>query len=293
MKTAAVIPVGAGRRENLLACLFSIRAAVHQPDVIVVVCDGEVGIEDQDLAGCYIVRPKKHEPGREQPRNRGVRAVQEIDTLGADPFTHVWFLDSDILVADDCYAAYLHAMMANPTDRVLVGPYEWLPTGVRETHPEMKNDGRWASFEEHAPDEVITEDLSAGLACFGGNLIWPIEDFVRIGGFWDALYHGRCEDGELGLRAVACGIGISLVAGARGYHLDHPVNHELKLERNERDVPMLNARHPWVQGEGLFVVEEDGKRFNAACSCGWTGNTAEVWAHRASCKDGRYEANSA
>jgi hypothetical protein len=101
--------------------------------------------------------------------------------------------------------------------------------------------------------------LNVGLACFSGNLIWPLLDFKRIGGFWNELHHGRCEDGELGLRAVAQGIPISYASLARGWHLDHPTDVAEKMRRNARDVPMLNERHPWVAGHDVFVVEEDGR----------------------------------
>lgn len=65
--------------------------------------------------------------------------------------------------------------------------------------------------------------------------------------------------------------------------MDHPRNFNWITAANARDVPMLNARHPWVEGEDLFVVEEDGKRFNSRCSCGWEGNTALIWQHQAEC----------
>lgn len=299
MKTAVVIPVGPGREENLRACLASIDALEpNKPEFIVVVLDGEMDIQLDRPEGMrrvgemavptYTYRAEKHEPGKEQPRNLGVRLIEDINRKNGMlrqgyPVTHVWFLDSDIVVAPNALNEYEMAMDLDLTERVLVGPYEWLPEGVREPQPDLHNDMRWPSFRENLASKVFTEDLSAGLACFSGNLVWPLAEFTRIGGFWDELHHGRCEDGELGLRAVACGIPISMVGGARGWHLHHPENMPLKLERNERDVPMLNQRHPWVEGEGLFVVEEDGKRFNVRCECGWEGNTAEIWQHKAEC----------
>lgn len=345
MRTAIVIPVGAGRLENLTECLRSISAMSKQPDFVVLVGDGPEATADAEVAldrvrqselKIEIEEIPKHEPGMEQPRNRGVRKVQEINRRNAMlrqgyPITHVWFLDSDILIAPDALERYEEA----GDGRILVGPYDWLSGGVRAPMPELKNDPRWVSFDGHEPDQVCVNDLSAGLACFSGNLVWPLHEFVRIGGFWNELHHGRCEDGELGLRAVACGVPISFVRGARGWHLDHPINIELTLERNSRDVPMLNERHPWVEGrcscahpedhhfrddekdgvvgidgdeaslprsgkcsvvgcgcegfkrEDLLVVEEDGKRFNVRCACGWEGNTAEIWDHQANCVTAR------
>lgn len=273
-------------------CLAAIEAQTVSPALLVLVMDGP----DASAAGAVVgdvptvmVQAPKHEPGMEQPRNRGVREVERIDA-GIDT---VWFLDSDIIVTPDALGHYVEAM--GSASRILVGPYDWLPPGVREPLPDLHNDPRLASFDTIGPQEVLINDLSAGLACFGGNLVWPIDEFVRIGGFWEELHHGRNEDGELGLRAVACGIPISYVGGARGWHLWHGGDPAPTPEWtawaqgiNSIDVPKLNARHPWKElgegGEELFMVDEDGKRFNVRCSCGWSGNTAEIWGHRASCE---------
>lgn len=296
MEIAAVIPVGEGRLENLTCCLTSLAKMEQTPPLIVLVGDGPEGTQVAEHAldrvrehGMYIeiVEAPKHEPGLDQPRNRGVRRIQEINTRNAMlrqgiPVTHAWFIDTDLIFDAGAFTALRQALDADP-NRVLVAPYEWMPPGAREPLPELHNDPRTQSFAERPVEEVRVEDISAGLACFSGNLVWPIEEFVRIGGFWNELHHGRCEDGELGLRAVACGIGISFVAAARAWHISHPINYELTIARNERDVPMINERHPWVEGESLFVVEEDGKRFNIRCPCGWEGNTAEIWNHQAGC----------
>lgn len=285
METAVVIPVGGGRLNNLLYVLDTIAAQTVQPRGVILVCDGEEAWIKSRLPfrlPTAVMLSDKHEPGKDQPRNRGVRMVEELaqqrdEFKGIDS---VWFLDTDVIVDPGALAAYEHAMELDPTPRVLIGPYEWLPPKVRKPVRDIYNDPRWESFNRHGPGEVVREDLSAGLANFSGNLIWPISEFQRVGGFWNELHHGRCEDGELGLRAVAMGVPMSFVREARGWHLEHPRNIRWIEETNAIDVPKLNERHPWVQGEGLFVVEEDGKRFNARCKvCGHEMNTAEIWAH--------------
>lgn len=287
-----VIPVGPGRRNNLIEVLRSLAGQnTSLIEQVVLVCDGE----DAEVSAAEMqhhlegrsgaipvasVLIEKHHPGAEQPRNIGVRLLRHI----APDLTHVWFCDSDVILGEDAASEFASALRKD-AGRILVGPYEWLPPHVREPLPNLYNDPRWPSFRAHGPDETRTNDLSAGLACFSGNLIWPISEFERVGGFWSEIHHGRCEDGELGLRAVAMGVPIAFVPKARGWHLEHDRNMDWIAQANARDVPMLNARHPWVEGEGLFVVEEDGKRFNCACqiaTCDWTGNTAEIWAHQSS-----------
>lgn len=306
MHAAAVIPVGEGRLENLTRCLRSLSAMpmLEAPDAIIMVGDGEAATREAEqaldaarnwpLPYIEVLGAPKHEPGMDHPRNRGVRRVQEINQRNAMlrvgyPMRYVWFLDSDLIVDPKAFYAYKCAAYEGG-ERIFVGPYDFMPQGQVEPMPDYRQDMRWVSFEEHDPDEILENDLSAGLACFSGNLVWPLDEFVRVGGFWQELHHGRCEDGELGLRAVACGVPISFVRDARAWHVWHGGDPEPTAEWfnwavgvNQIDVPKIDARHPWLQGEGVFVVEEDGKRFNVRCKCGWEGNTAEIWNHKAAC----------
>jgi hypothetical protein len=175
----------------------------------------------------------------------------------------------------------------------MIGPYDWLPKNGGG-YPDLRNDQRWDSFDEHGPEEVFQlgrdgRDLRGmvgfGLACFSGNLVWPIEEFRQVGGFHPEMHHGRCEDGELGLRAVSQGIAVSMVRKARGWHLWHQVNEEWVLETNKVDVPIINRLHPWVENEGLVMTAKDGIRFDFRCEkCGARKNTGEYWIHYASCK---------
>lgn len=290
MKLGICIPATQGREHNLQLVLSSIRKQGHYPETPIVVVDDGGGLGMSELAwGVTIIRTPKHEPGMEQPRNIGVR---HLATLGV---THVWFLDSDVVIKEGAYDEIM-AALRHDSDRILVAPYDWLeahlrPTLNRASWPpfwsaalRVRNDPRWEMFHHTlSPDQLYNADLSAGLACFSGNLVWPVDRFEHVGGFWSEIHHGRCEDGELGLRAVAMEVPISLVAEARGFHLWHPVHPTIAQERNARDVPMLNARHPWVEAGGLVVVERDGKRFDQRCPCGELVNTGDYWNHAKGC----------
>lgn len=315
VNVAIVIPVGAGRRENLEAVLRCVTAQTTPPAALVIVEDGDaldgkrikIGETEEQLmfwrSRTLHIKIDKHKPGDEQPRNLGVRALSTrngaarsiFEKFGyeqlADP-THVWFLDSDVMVEPDCLEEILIAYAEGPEERIMVCPYDWLPIGERpepgsdfplRLH-ELENDPRWPSFHQYQPKDVLRGDLAAGLACFSGNLVWPLEEFARVGGFWAELHHGRCEDGELGLRAVAMDVPISFAPLARGWHLAHPVDMNLAMTRNERDVPMLNARHPWVEGSDVFMVDRDGKAFDVRCrGCGEMVPTIGWWLHAREC----------
>lgn len=302
MKVAVVIPVGPGRLENLEIVLASLRLQSREPDLLVLVEDGpDAGVEswlqahpDPDRLLQWftlVVNRDKHQPGMEQPRNVGVRMARELD----HGITHVWFVDSDVVMATDALAELERVALSQPEPAIVVAPYDWLPPGARppapaedlpewlQTATAVRNDPRWEMFSR-AEGRLYREDLSAGLACFSGNLLWPVDAFRRIGGFWSEIHHGRCEDGELGLRAVAMGVPIALAPGARGFHLWHPVNTQLAIERNARDVPMLNARHPWVEQGAVFLVDRDGAAFDVRCSgCGELVPTIGWWDHAPAC----------
>lgn len=328
---AVVMPIGPGRRENVDAAISALNAQEYRPKLLVLVCDGEDAWLNPSTVftsmPSRILHLPKHHPGGEQPRNAGVREVDKMRHEFEEMYgsiSHIWFLDSDIITQPDCLARYVEEMERGGQEGVYIGPYDWLPPGTREIDLDLRNDpdgvappGRWGLFEEHEPGTRYVEDLSKGLACFSGNLVWQIDDFICVGGFWNDLHHGRCEDGELGIRAVAMGIPIGVAVGARGWHLHHDRNFPWIIAANERDVPMLNERHPWMErrctcrhenvqhglvGEeylgpcsqcdcqgfnpSVFMVEEDGKRFDCACprGCGWTGNTALIWTHITECE---------
>lgn len=292
-EVVGVMPCGPGREENVVAAVEALRTQSVAYAGLVIVEDGEALPGPVHVEGLDVVQvrtPNKHEPGLEQPRNIGTRLAREF--WPDERPTHVHFIDSDVVLAERALEELLAALAQGPEDRIVVAPYEWLPAhslrppGAEfwDYAPDVRNDPRWAMFRASPPEKVYREDLSAGLACFSGNLLWPISEFVRVGGFWNDLHHGRCEDGELGLRAVAMNVGISFAALARGYHLGHAVDHALVAARNERDVPMLNERHPWVTEGGVFMVDRDGKAFDVRCpGCGLEVATIEWWAHAESC----------
>jgi GT2 family glycosyltransferase len=272
-----VIPVGKGRDENVRDCLTYLLRN-HAVQAVMLVLDGEdvptPQVPPTDLP-VYVLPTIKHRPGMEQPRNLGVRHLVHKHP----DITHVWFLDSDILVLPDCADHYAFtAFSENALDAVLIGPYDWMPAGRREPMPDLETDWRWAMFREKALRRNVA-DLGVALGNFSGNLVWPVEAFMRVGGFHPQLHHGRCEDGELGLRAAAAQVPMVLVPGARGWHMAHDVNHQLVMDRNARDVPLLNQWHPWVEGMGLIVTHEDGARFDFVCECGEQMNTLLMWEH--------------
>lgn len=297
VKLGVVVTTCAGREENLRRTISYLAATDPRPDILVVVFDGVEPVTDlaETEFKQVLVKIVKHAPGQEQPRNVGVRHLRE----SLPDATHVWFLDSDLVFRSDILLEFERAysqdpitqiiapdrrQVSGPSDlhRVLLGPYDWLAPEVYEPVESSHNDIRWPSFKEHGPSVALVHDLGAALGCFGGNLVWPIDEFQDVGGFHPQLSHGRVEDGELGLRAAAAGVPMSLVADARAWHVAHNVNSQWCLATNRREVPLLNSWHPWVEERGLILTESDGARFDFRCTepdCGLIMNAHDHWLH--------------
>lgn len=265
-----VVPTIEARLDNLEKVLYSLIREDHSSYVsdIVVVCDGwniSQPLVDHDKIKYITIL--KHEPGQEQPRNVGVRHLTNCD--------YVWFLDSDCVVSESAYNAYISAIKTFPQADIFIGSYN--PTSLEQ-------DPRTPWFQEQNLDPHVY-DLSYALACFGGNLVWKIDSFKEVGGFHPDLHMGRCEDGELGLRAASLGKMMVPVKDASVYHIPHSSDLRSKTIKNERDVNLIHEWHGWVEHEGLRVVDKDGKRFDRICPlCGTQVNTGEWWDHEEQCK---------
>jgi GT2 family glycosyltransferase len=306
LKIGLVITAGSDRIDNLIRTLESVYEGNKKPEKTVIICDGWSpgnnidGFRDLPNYGDSVTKISipKHKPGKEQPRNIGVRYLQT-----ATDCNYAWFLDSDCLVEPYTLEEYYSALNLpdyDGQDRILIGPVDYLSKKETSSAPHFaaENDFRWPIFLQHDYNRVHIGDVSMGLACISANIVWPIKEFTEIGGFWNELHHGRAEDGELGLRAVARGIPISLVRQARAFHIWHEGNNEItgmpeanqrKLDQNAIDVPKINERHAWIHDEGIHMVDKDGKRFDQICSrCGESVNTLLSWQHEEDCREEEY-----
>jgi hypothetical protein len=282
MNIGVVIPVGPGRRSNVDRVLDSLYGQVglsRDKLPVILVCDGEQAfVECSAIKGprrrlaVRTVGMDKHTLGKPPPRNVGVEVLR-----GAFPdVSWVWFVDSDVEMEPAAYCAFREAIEIDEAPRVLCGQYDWRApdggVGMAEYRADM--------FSEYSPAETLRYHLGAALANFSGNLVWPIEEFERVGGFHSNLTAGRVDDGELGVRASVHGVGTSFVRDAIGHHIWHPVDTQRTAEINAREVPLINEWYPFIQQQGIILKPEDGVRLEMLCSeCGETVNTLKMWGH--------------
>jgi len=283
-----VIPATKDRLDNLDIVLESLSHSIVRPNDVVVICDGWDIDDSKEINNFYykyiekfkriiFVQIPKHEPGKEQPRNVGVKFL-------SPETNYVWFLDCDCRVLPETLLEFEKAYNDSDEDRIMYGPYEWLGPESNEPNIDLQNDPRWDMFSRFSPKDTFKQHLGVALGCFSGNLVWPVEEFKRVGGFWNELHMGRCEDGELGIRAAAMGVPMAVVPNARAFHMYHDVDLQKIHIKNDRDVPMINKRHPYVEDKGLVVVDLDGKRFDQVCEiCGEQTNTNLYWQHAETC----------
>ncbi len=280
---AVVIPISPGHEKNLHACLHALGRQTLPPSAVVVVAHrfsltGYMDLEKIVGMGVPCTLAKAHD--HQSPRNVGVDILTR--DLGGYGLTHVAFLDSDIVVEPRWLECLADTAFTESAD-VVAGPYEFLQENENPFNPETRNDTRWPLFNLDRAMKASPcrygpwrGDITRGLALYGGNLLWDLAEFQRLGGFNPGLIRG--EDGELGIRATRHGTCMAFDGRARGYHQWHRVDVPAILERNRQDLPKIWQIHgDYLQAHGIEMVPEDGMRLNIGDTEGWFDNTALMW----------------
>ncbi len=135
-------------------------------------------------------------------RNRGARLA-----TGA----YVMFLDADDVIAPDALGALVDALGAH-RDRVALCAWSWL----------VRAGVRWTVAPGLPPAPPGGDAIGGWLAGWYAPpcaVLWPRAAFERTGG-WDETVVAD-QDGDLMLRALIGGLGITVAAGGHAYYRDH------------------------------------------------------------------------
>jgi glycosyltransferase involved in cell wall biosynthesis len=224
---SVVIPVGPGRDENLMRVLHSLSLQTYRNFEVVVATNAK----DMDwLSRCEltVVRVEHKTPNLASiNRNEGVKASKG---------DHLVFLDSDVVICKDALAYYAEDWK-NYSERVIIGPYHWLPPMQinewdvvewkklvnaelpKKEHYGNHNIGRDARKCFHNSPDLLFCDYSSCLSMFSGNMGISRRMFDYIGGFDEEL--PRAEDGAFGIACCAAGFQWSYDGRIEAAHLYH------------------------------------------------------------------------
>jgi len=219
---SVIIPVGAGRGENLSLALCGLSQQTYRDFEVVLVTN------DKEIA----TRFDAHYVHHEKPnigsinRNAGVRLAN---------YDRLVFIDSDIILHPNALQFYADGF-DNYRNRAILGLYHWLPPmkvtkddvarwDTIETLPSASvnhhyiQDSRTAYFESTHPDRLYC-DYQRALHCLSGNMGISRTCFEHAGGFDEEL--SRAEDGAFGLALCDAGHSWSYDKRIVGLHLSHP-----------------------------------------------------------------------
>lgn len=160
-------------------------------------------------------------------KNRGYRLSAVRNTgasLRAKGTTHVWWLDSDVVLPKDAVAQAKKICAKHP-DAVLAGRYDWMhkhrwpiecgPNYWEEfTKLPFRADHRKKSFD----NETVYTFYEGGV--IGANILCPIKWLAR--GFDESIMTGG-EDGEFSYHLQEQGAPVIFSSAIGGLHMWHPV----------------------------------------------------------------------
>lgn len=183
-----------------------------------------------NLKYIYSNVPKLHTWNASVPRNFGA--------LIADPASRAFlFVDSDVKLPSEALLNYWEDFGKNP-ERVVIGPYDFYREGNENIGVA---DVRNLKFTEVSVDDTF-DTVHDGLACFGGNILFPREIFWSVKGF-SVDTHIGLEDGDMGLKLWKKGVKFSYDARTRGVHQWHETPTDRFPTNMHEHINALNQKH--------------------------------------------------
>lgn len=226
MPISVVIPVGAGREDNLRLALYGLSLQTYQDFEVVIVSNDEQTAKQ--FSGHYV--PNKSPNLGAVNRNAGA-ALANTDLL--------IFIDSDVVLHRDALLYYAEGF-TNFRNRAILGLYDWLPpmvvteddieewnalinaelplTADPPYHHNVGQDGRRPLFAMTHPDRLYC-DYRRSLHCLSGNMGISKSCFEHAGGFDEELSRG--VDGAFGIALCDSGHSWSYDKRIVGGHLYH------------------------------------------------------------------------
>ena len=249
MSISVIIPVGAGREDNLRLALYGLSLQSYRDFEIVIVTN------DEKLELGYYVPNDKPNLGAVN-RNRGVE-IAKNDRLV--------FIDSDVVLHRDALLYYEEGF-DNFENRAILGLYHWLPP-MTVTEEDIKEwdrfigadlpltkpppyrhnvgrDGREQFFELTHQDRLYC-DYKRSLSCLSGNMGISRACFEHAGGFDEELPRG--VDGAFGMALCSAGHSWSYDKRIVGGHLYHErYMPAMELDPFPRIIARWHSDNSWI-----------------------------------------------
>jgi len=148
--------------------------------------------------------------------------------LRANDATHIWFLDSDVILRQDAVALARKIVEEHP-DAVLSGQYDWLN---KYAWPYECGSDYWKLFSgllfrpDHRvtrglvfDDETVRTDYEGSV--LGANILCPVKWLLKRG--FDETIIGGGQDGEFSYYLQSQGAPVIFSSLIRGLHLWHTI----------------------------------------------------------------------
>ncbi len=199
---------------------------------------------------------KPHTWNASIPRNLGASI--------ADPNSEILiFVDSDVILPSTAIQNYWEDYEMN-RNRVVVGSYDfYAKDGETIQVPDVRND----KFKRVTPDEVFNQ-ATDGLACFGGNIMFPKDVFWSVGGFSPDIHIGL-EDGDMGLKLWKKQVGISYDDRLRGKHQWHETPPDRFPPDMRSHINNLNKKHFDTIEPDYGIIEASREAYASWGISGW------------------------
>jgi len=199
---------------------------------------------------------KSHTWNASIPRNLGAAI--------ANPETKAFiFIDSDVVLPADALQHYKEDL-EHYAERVVIGSYDFMNKNGEDVYIQ---DVRHLKFETVQPDETFNTVMD-GLACFGGNIMFPKEIFWQVGGFSPEIHIGL-EDGDMGLKLWKSHVFFSYDNRIKGKHLWHETPTDRFPPDMKDHIDNLNLKHFHTKDPDYGIIEASRDTYASWGITGW------------------------
>jgi len=249
------------RAENIFLTLQALCLQTDQDFEVIISDDGSTD-DTAEIVKAYTSSLRLKYIWRKHDGYRVGLARNEGTHHADDTSTHIWFIDSDVLLNKHA-VKYARDLCTREFDAIICGRYDWLPpmritpedivcrwrllttgrlqrisvdypheTGVRPDH-RSHIEGRTGTFFDNKTRRRSRGTLS-------GNLIVP-KIWLRRG--FDDTIHGQGQDGEFGHHVYELGAECIFCDEIVGYHMAHFCDNEWKSKSVQRTIRYINKKY--------------------------------------------------